>query len=230
MLDILRFDIPGGLKFKQIARRFKACAAKRVQRGLLVKMLLAETLDVHCNVKDFWELHPKQYGMELRGYSADYLRGALLESYKTVPAGHPCSDGEMNHKLMCCVGTLTGGICHDQCHEIARSVRRSGGDTNAPLYRCLNGVVTLDAGEFMLLSLSETHSLQGVQNELKAMDAQAAWLAQETRRLEWEVPAQELVAAVLDNIPGTALPDQYKHEISRHMPKLQQYIQGKFHW
>jgi len=58
MLDVLRFDIPGGLKFKQIARRFRACASKRVQRGLLVKMLLAETLDVHCNVKDFWELDP----------------------------------------------------------------------------------------------------------------------------------------------------------------------------
>ena len=43
-----------------------------------------------------------------------------------IPAGHKYSFIEMCHRLLVCTGTKNGGAAHDQCHQIARNVRKSG--------------------------------------------------------------------------------------------------------
>jgi hypothetical protein len=62
---------------------------------------------------------------------------------------------------------------------------RQGGPVNAPLFTNVSGMVSLDAGEVMDLSLVQTHSLSEIQKNLQLVTDSNIWLAEITRTLGW---------------------------------------------
>ena len=92
----------------------------------------------------------------------------------------------------------------------------------------MSGITTLDAGEVIDLSLAQTHSLKEIGQNLVLLNDTQIWLAAETGPLglNWDEPAQELRAMVVDNVPGIAQPGRWHHEIKRYITTLEQIIEA----